>query len=301
MLRLILKHHDQIIIYGAKGWVGRSAVEVLLDLADENQTSKVTLIGSKTEPWSLTSLPIEIFSAKDHRLKFGERILFLNSAYLRREKLQLMTPENYVIKNSEIMDFPKKLLKTNRITTFINLSSGVANKFDSKSLRSIKDPYARCKVTDERELSLLCEKTHTNLINCRIFSMTGRYINEFNNLAIASFISQAQHSSRSIEVNSPSTLRTYVDAKDLASVLFTLSQRESSYFFDSGGTLLSLGELADEVALNFPNVSVNKSLVPLKSEDYFGEFQKFNSLAYESGIKIQTIREQVQETIKAFK
>ena len=102
--------------------------------------------------------------------------------------------------------------------------------------------------------------------------MAGKHINEFKNLALSSFISQAMQPSSLIEVRSPATFRCYVDSIDLVSVLLKLSLQKQSFWLDSGGTLVSLGELADKVATNFPKCLVIKSANSEESEDYFGDF-----------------------------
>ena len=300
MIEHILENYNQVVIYGAKGWVGRSASELLFDSASETQLKKIILIGSKTESSFTTGLPANVYSASDAHPLLGQEILFINAAYLRREKLQEMGQDQYVSKNLEITNFPKTLVASGRISTLVNLSSGVAGRFALNSDLEIGDLYARCKVLDEREFTILCEKTQTNLVNCRIYSMAGKHINEFKNLALSSFISQAMQPSSLIEVRSPATFRCYVDSIDLVSVLLKLSLQKQSFWLDSGGTLVSLGELADKVATNFPKCLVIKSANSEESEDYFGDFERFNAISSNLDVELKDMQNQISETMKAF-
>jgi hypothetical protein len=38
---------DQVVVYGANGWVGRSAIDLISSLSPKNAKEKLLLIGSK--------------------------------------------------------------------------------------------------------------------------------------------------------------------------------------------------------------------------------------------------------------
>jgi nucleoside-diphosphate-sugar epimerase len=129
--------------------------------------------------------------------------------------------------------------------------------------------------------------------------LTGRHINEFKNLALSSFIIQAKNTNQ-IEVNSPTTKRTYVDATRLAGTLLRVAAFGKNANFDSGGQLVSMRELAETV---LSVLGKNKSAVitgKYESPDYFGNFEKFNSIASEIGEEFLTIEDQIMRTIDAF-
>lgn len=296
----LLAEYDQIVIYGAKGWIGRSAVSLLFANEPVLQQEQILFIGSKTELSCETGLPLNVYSAIEGAQRIRSRALFLNAAYLRREKLAGIEPEEYRRKNNEIISFGLELIKSGRIKTFINLSSGVANQGSVKNFELVTDPYARSKIIGEKLFAEACNSAPTHLLNCRIYNISGKYVNEFNNLALTNFIAQAKQNIQTISVKSPSTLRTYVDSVDLVLVLLELSLKQGSYQIDSGGDLISLGDLALVVS----NISkVSKVEIPTsfeKSPDYFGNYLEFNELAKNLGIKLKNIHEQTMETMKAF-
>jgi nucleoside-diphosphate-sugar epimerase len=246
------------------------------------------------------NLPLDVYSGLDANQFLGQNILFLNAAYLRREKLANMKAEDYEKKNDEIIEFALNLIKNGKIRTFVNLSSGVASQGTLGKLHLVSDLYAKAKIKDEALLSEACELMNVQLINCRIYAMTGRFVNEFNHLALTSFIGQAIKDPYSISVKSPTTLRTYIDSGDLVEVIFSLALTGKNYQIDSGGELTSLGDLANVVSKAAKGSTVEKPENFEKSADYFGDYSEFNKLAGECGVSLKNLSEQVSETFKAF-
>jgi len=296
----LLSKYDQIIVYGAKGWFGRSAVNALVQDFEKAGEHQVLLVGSRTESSDAANLPIGIYSSKDSIKHVTDNALFINSAYLRREKLSEMSLKEYESRNEDIALFPKELIESGKVKTLINLSSGVASQGSIEEIDRVQDPYAKGKIRDEHSFSSSCGTNGTQFINCRIFSMSGRFLNEFKNLALSAFIQQASANEHTIEVNSPSTKRTYIDSIDLVRVLLELSLREGNFSIDSGGSITSLGELANAVADSYPAVKVESPELFDPSPDYFGDYESFNTLAEELGIPLKGLNEQIAETKKAF-
>ena len=296
----LLSDFEQIVIYGAKGWFGRSAIDLLMQENPNLEPHQLLFVGSKSESALDAELPFDVYSSADALVYTKSNILFLNSAYLRREKLISMSEIEYQARNHQIMEFGKGLLKDRKIKTFINLSSGVASQGNLENLGKVTDSYTKCKIADEVILTALCEIVNTALINCRIYSMSGKFINEFEHLALSSFIRQAKSVSKEIIVDSPLTARTYVDSLDLARVLFELSIKGETLFLDSGGTLTTLGDLATKIAGRLPGVHVNARLDYDMSPNYYGDYQRFNEIVLECKVNLLELDEQITETMKAF-
>ena len=228
-----------------------------------------------------------------------EGAIFFNAAFLRRELLQKMTPEAYLHKNSEIVNLAKTAIKEKKLLSFINLSSGVARDFDDEVQSKSTDEYSRLKKRLEIEYSEYCNQSQTTLVNCRIFSLSGRHLNEFENLALSSFINQAKTNNR-IEVKSPATKRCYLDATDLAGILLSVAALGKDISFDSGGELVTMHQLAERVLAGLGKDISAVTLGNIESPDYFGEFAKFNSLAAEMGHNLLGIEDQIANSLNAF-
>jgi nucleoside-diphosphate-sugar epimerase len=210
-----------------------------------------------------------------------------------------MTTKEYLHKNEEITTLPKLAIAEKKLFSFINLSSGVARDLDGETTPKLIDEYSKLKKRLEVEYLESCNQSGVAFVNCRIFSLTGRHINEFKNLALSSFIIQARDRNQ-IEVKSPSTKRTYVDATILAGTLLTVATLRKNANFDSGGQLVTMLELAKKV---LSVLGKDQSAIITgndQSPDYFGNFEKFNSMALKIDENFLGIEDQILKTLSAF-
>jgi hypothetical protein len=290
---------SQFVIYGANGWMGRSAVEFLSLIDPKIAEERLLLIGSRPSELVINGSIFKILDPTSGFSSIEDNSVFLNSAFLRREALLTVPSGEYVRKNREISAFAMRILEEKKLFSFINLSSGAARNMDVESNLKTADEYSRMKKSLEVEFSELARKHKTPIVNCRIFSLSGRYLNEFENLALSSFIKQAQDNNQ-IVVKSPNTMRTYVDATNLAGILFKIACEGDDANFDSGGTLVSMSELAKKVADALGNQDIDVICGNDQSPDYFGDFESFNKLATELGLEIFGVQDQVLRTLEAF-
>ena len=288
---------DQVVIYGAKGWLGRSAIDAFL--SSNGDPKQLLLVGSKSENGNDANVPCSIYSATDASELVATNALFINAAYLRREKSYEIAPEAYLSRISEIREFPIEILKKRQVKSFINLSSGAAKEAEEIVTRTSIDIYSASKFETELLLRRETERACTPLQNCRIFNVSGKYLNEFEYLALGTFIHQAEQNEKTIVVNSPQSLRTYIDSQDLMSVLIQLSMLKESCDLDSGGFLISMQELANEIARQLVGVQVKTKKLPDLASTYHGDFQRFNDIAKLQGVELKSISEQIEETLRA--
>jgi len=289
----------QIVIYGANGWLGRSAIAISKSLQQESPEVSLLLIGSKQSSLVIDGKEFEIISQSDAAYFIQDDCMFLNAAFLRREKLHTMTTSSYIERNTTISNFALEQIKSKKVKHFINLSSGAAKPYDEKPLLLSEDPYGSLKFIWEKEFEDECSVRDINFLNCRIYSLLGRFINEFDNLAVSSFFQQGIRQ-KLIHVKAPKCQRTFVDAEQLVSLLFHMVLREKSRRIDSGGTLTSLENLAltvlEVLDLEGENVTKGNEYSP----DYFGSFQEFNSLCNSINLEVLGLHTQVSKTSKAF-
>jgi nucleoside-diphosphate-sugar epimerase len=290
---------SQIVIYGANGWLGRSAIASSLLLQSIWPEVSLLLVGSKKSSLAIDGKVVEILSQDSASPFIQSNCLFLNAAFLRREKLLLMSHEKYIDENTQISNFALDQIESNKVKYFINLSSGAAKPYDFKPVAFSEDPYGSLKFLWEEEFEEACRLRNINFLNCRIYSILGRFINEFNNLAVSSFFQQGLEEG-SINVNAPNCQRTYVDAEQLATLLFKLVLQDKSLRIDSGGSLTSLEGLGmtvlDVLDLGSEKLIKGNSISP----DYFGDFEHFNSLCDSMEIRLLDLHAQVKKTSIAF-
>ncbi len=95
-----------MVIYGANGWIGRSAITYLSEIAPPEVLIKnVLLIGSKPGQLKISNSTLNIEGPADAFARIEENAIFLNAAFLRRELLQAMSIQEYSkkIKKYQIM------------------------------------------------------------------------------------------------------------------------------------------------------------------------------------------------------
>jgi nucleoside-diphosphate-sugar epimerase len=295
----ILDKCDQVVIYGANGWMGRSALDFLTSDTPNIDKGRILLIGSKPGKIEINNQTFKIVDAANGFPAIREKAIFFNSAFLRRENLQRITPKEYLFRNQKIVAVAKNAIKQKKLFSFINLSSGVARDLDQETEQQTFDEYSRLKKSLEVEYSKIGIQIGVPIVNCRIFSLTGKYLNEFQNLALSSFINQALVKNH-IEVTSPGTRRTYVDGTNLAGTLLSVAGTGEDANFDSGGELVSMLELAEAVAevLSIGNLKIVKG--DGEPSDYFGNYEEYNQLAVNFGRPVHGIHEQIQSTLQAF-
>jgi nucleoside-diphosphate-sugar epimerase len=280
--------------------MGRSAIEYISSISPSLDKNRLLLIGSKTSSLKMNDIIFEIENPRSGFSLINERAIFFNAAFLRREYLHKIPSSDYVAKNTEISLVAKNVIKRKKLISFINLSSGVAREYDNQVLPESINEYSRLKKKFEIEYSDFCNETGTPIVNCRIFSLSGKHLNEFENLALSSFVRQAKLTNH-IQVKSPKTKRTYVDAIELAKTLLIFAISGEGANLDSGGVLVTMLDLAEEVA----KIVGSKDCEILKgnenSADYFGDYEDFNKLALATGQSLSGIEKQILNTVEAFR
>jgi len=286
---------DQIIIYGPKGWLGRTALAYFNSIYDfTKDSSHLILVGRQTEDWVFEGRVYSIINSEMALKVIRGDALFVNCAFLRRENLAKIGAPLYFASNLEMMSFTKLVVKTGKIKSLINFSSGVAAKKETEDIFDGNDLYADLKFIDEYWLKDTTDLMGTCLVNCRVYSLSGKYLNEFENLALGRFLYDALHL-KYIHVTSSLTLRTYLSARNLIEVLFAIASKGESVSLDSGAELVNMRKLAVVISSFFPGTKVEFNYETPNS--YFGNFRLFSSIASDLGVKLLDINEQIKEML----
>ncbi len=285
-----------IVIYGARGWMGKSAISILRKNFSKDFDFELTLIGSKNSQVDIDGVNYSILDPDSAKKNFRDIDIFFNAAFLRREFLKSLTYEEFVNRNNKLSEFAFSILDEFKPKAFINLSSGAAAK---DSLNILDDPYGFLKRDWEKRFAAASSSNSVKFINCRIYSLTGRFINEFENLAISQFIQSALNEKK-IFVNSEKATRTYVDYETLCDLLFSMALKGNGESFDSGGIRTTMGNLANSIKSVIDPKNIELDLNDEKSEYYFGDYDGFQELLGKYEIKLESLEQQIVKTLVAF-
>jgi nucleoside-diphosphate-sugar epimerase len=290
----------QVVIYGANGWLGRSAIAATIDLFPDLSINSILLLGSKSSKITIRGKNLEIKDSLSGINLINEDSIFINCAFLRREQLAKLGEEEYIKQNLHIMELPALVLRKHRIFSLVNLSSGVAGLVQGGVNNSSQDIYAVLKRRSEIELAYETSLAGTNFLNCRVFSVSGSYLNEFENLALSLFIAHALKS-EPINIRSPESKRSYIDSVNLMTVLLKLAVNGETGNYDSGGICVTMKELAETVLRVIDSRESEVIIGEEKGKSYFGDFKNFNDLSIQLGVRILDLDEQVRHTLMAFR
>ncbi len=290
----------QVVIYGANGWLGRSAIAATFDLFPDLSSNSILLLGSKSNNVTIRGKNVEIKEALSGLHLIEENSIFVNCAFLRREQVLKLGEKEYLKQNLHVMELPVEVLRKRRVFSLVNLSSGVAGLVQSGVHDSSQDVYAVLKRRSELELAHEAALVGANFLNCRVFSVSGSYLNEFENLALSLFIAHALKS-KPINVRSPESRRSYIDGVNLMSVLLKLAVNGEAGSYDSGGICVTMKELAETVLRIIDSRESEIIIGEEKGKSYFGDFKNFNDLSIQLGVTILDLDEQVRRTLMAFR
>ncbi len=298
-----------IVITGATGWVGRTAIyELQRLLTPKDFVERVRLFASKAAvisfpayefqgPFDLLVQPLEGLPAlaKSHEIS-----TVFHTAFLTRDRLSDVGREQYVKTNRWITSQLVEALEFARSARAVIISTGAAEAFDEPSSfdeEGTNDIYGLLKHEEEVRLSGLVPS-----LVLRIYALSGRFIRKAERFALGDFLVSALRKER-ICINSTTTvLRSYGNAGDITALAW-------KWLFEFSGDLkfkkpiaavtmkTDLLNLAQEVTKIFglPPVkfSIDFEAIP---NSYIADSSLFLQLLDDYGLIPKTLEQQLLET-----
>jgi len=259
-LKQLLPSNVRILVNGANGWLGKNISESLWNIFGENFSSQVLLTGSRDGILKLQNgSELEFYKWTEELIYEFRPTHVIQLAFKTRDHVGEISNEEYVSLNEEIINRALWMISLPSTQGFIHTSSGAA--LGETASDKLTDPYGYLKKLEESSYSNVCEQNGKSYLGVRVWSTTGRYIKTGGLFAIESLIGQAM-SSGDLSINSQGEVwRSYADAREilLASLIALFSGAQG--MFNSGGTTVEIGELAEVVASNAPNSEISISRI----------------------------------------
>lgn len=249
--RSLLADDRRIVIVGARGWIGRTAIDLLREaLGPDSFAQRVVCFGSADGEVAMGARDAVPQRALARLTDLDPRpTLLLHLAFLTKDKVAGMDPAAYEETNRALSRFVHDALDPIGVDRLFVASSGAAAFADDPAAADDLRLYGRLKRDDE-ELFATWAMTRPDVrrvVTGRIYSLSGPWINKCETYALASFILDAL-AGRPIEVRAPMpVLRSYVAVRELLSLVLaalTAEHGESVLHFETGGQPLELGEVA---------------------------------------------------------
>ena len=214
---------DLLVVTGATGWVGRTALRELSRLFPAEQlVERVRIFASRSGTMKVEggektgSIILPIFPLHElPELARSRKIAgILHTAFLTRDRMESLGKETYVTTNRWITQQVAQALSNAPAARAVVISSGAAAKYDSTLFLTDEllqqDPYGVLKREEEILLSAVAP---TQIL--RIYALSGQFIRDPGLFALGDFLIKALRSEAiQIQASMP-VLRSYGHAGDI--------------------------------------------------------------------------------------
>lgn len=290
----------RIIITGASGWIGLATLELLAHAIGSDWPQRVVAFGSSARTIQFgNGLGIEQRPLAAIAELPPQPSLLLHLAFLTKDKVAGMSEADYIAANAAISGAVEQALLPADVRAVWVASSGAAARADDAAAAPAMQLYGRLKRDDEDRFAAWADRSGRRAVITRVFNITGRHINKPEHYAVASFILDAL-AGRPVTVKAPHRVeRGMIGVSELMAVVFAelLASETGVSRFDSGGTGLELGDIAQEVAhvLNAPGAS-RAAITSDRIDRYLGDEPGWDALCQRHGVPRQSLAAQIRET-----
>lgn len=283
-----LASNDRILVTGATGWLGRSAVALIQNLnipflLTASQGQEIVVDGKVSE--------VRGFSIADV-LDFRPTVV-LDFAFLTRDRLVHTGLEEFLRINRHLIETSKELAGINTVHKFVGFSSGAAVPFLAPSPPDMSvDPYGFLKAEYENEMKWANDAFKNKVVICRPYSLSGRFVRNRSSYALFDLIDQASKL-RSVTLSSIAPVyRRYVDAEEF--IALSLNELPGRDPLESGGDLVEIGELAELIisALG-SSARVEREVASGKADIYYSDGISMSQTCIRIGFQPSCLRDQI--------
>jgi nucleoside-diphosphate-sugar epimerase len=237
-----LRHDDRVLVLGASGWFGRTAV-ALLDGLDHPRL----LIASRARDIQVGNESVRCEAWDWGRISQFAPTIIVDCAFLTRDLVESMPLEDYIERNTAITSRLLTAAALESVRRVITVSSGAA-VFPVDALNSPIEvnPYGYLKRLAEESLSTLADQRGISAIVARAWSVSGAFVQKPGSYALSDLILQALDGEVTITAKA-NVYRRYVSVEDLLAVSLAVPELSGARLIESGGELVEMQELAERI------------------------------------------------------
>jgi nucleoside-diphosphate-sugar epimerase len=285
-----LQPNDRILITGANGWFGRTALAMM-------QTSKLPILatGSKRSMLQVDNLDFLIEKQDMSIIESFQPTVVIDGAFLTREKLSEVGHDKYVFTNQKLIEDSISIVKQASVRKYLGFSSGATVHLAGQKDFSLEgNPYGALKRDFETRVSHLSGELGADITIARVWSVTGSYNTKPGSFAISDLVRQARAGGMSIRASN-SVFRRYCAIEDVLAIGLQNNDPISPVIFDTGGELVELQELAELVRnIVNPDARISREFDEgLKADSYHSDGIQWDSLVNESDLTTDSLQSQV--------
>ena len=281
---------DRVLVTGASGWFGRTALAMTRDAGLE-----LLATGSKDQRIEIDGKSQAVHTQSLEVISGFRPTVVIDTAFVTRERLPALGHQAYVETNQRIIDESLVIAALPSVRKYIGFSSGATMHLAGHTSYSLEEnPYAAQKRIYESKISEIAVGLQSNISVARVWSVTGSYCTKSNSFAFADLIAQAKLGLIDIKAEGL-VYRRYCALEDVLAIAMLSTSPGTNPIFNTGGDLIELGELAKIVVdLLNPNAEIRRQIDPeLPSDDYHSDSKEWDKLVQSADLVNDSISDQV--------
>jgi nucleoside-diphosphate-sugar epimerase len=291
---------QSVAISGASGWLGRQLMAIYSSNPNFKQENFIA-ITSKRQKIQIGNKVVTTTNFQANE-KYSTIDVYYDFGFLTREKISEIGPEKYFEANIQIIENSLSFISKWKPKKVVLSSSGAIY---SPLENNQNDLYGSLKRIQELRTQEVCDKLGIDLIIPRIFNLSGVGIYKINTFAISNIINSALLGSEIIITSNAPVVRRYCDINEFLTLLISLTNKNYTGIFDTGGEKIEIQELTSLVVkkvkskslITYPTIDAS-----LKSDEYFSTSTEYENLLDKNvGKAPLPIESQIEITAKYIK
>jgi nucleoside-diphosphate-sugar epimerase len=285
-----LSSDDRVLVTGAGGWFGRTAIAMTRESGLEILAS-----GSKDQQIEISGASQHVQSLSLDNISAFEPTVVIDTAFVTRERLPALGHKAYVETNQKIINQSLAIAALPSVRKYIGFSSGATMHLAGHTSFSVEEnPYAAQKRVYEGKIAEIAGGLQCDVSVARVWAVTGSYCTKPDTFAFTNLIAQAKLGLIKIMAKHL-VYRRYCAVEDVLAVAMLPKQPGDISIFDTGGDLIELGELAKIVVeLVNPNAEIQRQVDPvLPSDNYHSDGKEWDDLVQSAGMAFDSLSNQI--------
>ena len=286
--------HDRLLVTGASGWLGRTALDLVapldlptLALASRSRSIRVGDREVECRTWDAREIAL-----------FGPTVV-VDCAFLTKGFAATMPLERYVANNRRLTERLLFAAQLPSVRLALTVSSGAAvHPHDALEGPIEENPYGYLKREAEHRLMELAGRSAAVPVVARAWSISGAHVQDPQNFALGSMIRDAAAGAIRITAREL-VFRRYVLAEELLAVGIAAG-RSGPAMIDSGGELVEMAELARRIAsVVRPDATISRGHVdPHKADQYYSDGLDWDLRCQSLGFSSSSLDRQIEITAR---
>lgn len=286
--------NDRVLITGASGWLGRTALDLVLPLG-----LPTLALASRPRVIRVGDKDVECHTWDDRRVAAFEPTVVLDCAFLTRDRVGEMPLGEYVAANRALTDRLLYATQLANVRLALTVSSGAAiYPHDALNGPLESNPYGYLKREAEQQLAQAAKRSGAVPVVVRAWSISGAHVQKPQGYALASMIQDAINGAVRIRSRRP-VFRRYILAEELLAVGIAQGGVGPATI-DSGGELVEMEDLAKRIVRAVrPNAMITRDPVdPRNPDHYHSDGREWESYSAAWGLAGEPLDRQIEITAR---